>query len=256
MHAGGPLADGTLDGEYITCPWHNWKYHCRTGLGEPGFEADAVPRYDFKIEGEHLFASEQPATKRTHGVHPPHRLSRRIERAPGPVRVVGISTTNMGPTAELWYRPAGEAIGLILLLAAMHLAFNYADAADYRRRAILIALCALGILLTKEMLVALLPAGWLFSRLRIEKREWSWAPWTYRDTFLFGVVALAIVIAGAPIAYYAMHAPAASYAGQYAAASVPCARRAGTLADCPDRHDGGDWKQESKNDRKVYDCRM
>jgi len=94
-HAGGPLADGTLDGEYITCPWHNWKYHCRTGLGEPGFEADAVPRYDFKIEGEHLFASEQPATKRTHGVHPPHRLSRKIERAPGPVRVVGISTTNM-----------------------------------------------------------------------------------------------------------------------------------------------------------------
>lgn len=43
-HAGGPLADGRLDGEYIVCPWHNWKYNCRTGLGEPGFEADAVPR--------------------------------------------------------------------------------------------------------------------------------------------------------------------------------------------------------------------
>ena len=42
-HAGGPLADGALDGEYITCPWHNWKYHCRSGLGEPGFELDAVP---------------------------------------------------------------------------------------------------------------------------------------------------------------------------------------------------------------------
>lgn len=94
-HAGGPLADGTLEGEYITCPWHNWKYHCRTGLGEPGFEADAVPRYDFKIEGDHLFASDQPVTRRTHGVHPPHRLERKIERAPGPVRVVGISTTNM-----------------------------------------------------------------------------------------------------------------------------------------------------------------
>ena len=94
-HAGGPLADGKLEGEYITCPWHNWKYHCRTGLGEPGFEADAVPRYDFKIEGDHLYASEQPVTKRTHGVHAPHRLSRKIERAPGPVRVVGISTTNM-----------------------------------------------------------------------------------------------------------------------------------------------------------------
>ncbi len=94
-HAGGPLADGRLNGEYITCPWHNWKYHCRTGLGEPGFEADAVPRYDLKVENGHLFASESPVTRRTHGSHPPHPLARKIMRAPGPVRVVGISTTNM-----------------------------------------------------------------------------------------------------------------------------------------------------------------
>lgn len=127
----------------------------------------------------------------------------------------------MGPTAELWIRPAGEAIGLILLLAAMRLAFNYADAADYRRRAILIALCALGIVLTKEMLAALLPAGWLFSRMRIANGEWTWAPWKHRDTFLFGVVALSVVIAIVPIIYFATHAPGTSYAGQYAAASVP-----------------------------------
>lgn len=94
-HAGGPLADGTLDGEYIVCPWHNWKYHCRTGLGEPGFEADAVPRYDFKVEAGRLLASKRPVTKRTHGDHPRHALARKIERAPGPVRVAGISTTNM-----------------------------------------------------------------------------------------------------------------------------------------------------------------
>jgi nitrite reductase/ring-hydroxylating ferredoxin subunit/multimeric flavodoxin WrbA len=94
-HAGGPLADGRLDGEYVTCPWHNWKYHCRTGLGEPGFEADAVPRYDVKVENGRLFASERPVTRRTHGVHEPHPLARKVEREPGPVRVVGISTTNM-----------------------------------------------------------------------------------------------------------------------------------------------------------------
>ncbi len=94
-HAGGPLADGTLDGEYVKCPWHNWKYHCRTGLGEPGFEADSVPRYEVKVEGGHLFASDAPVTKRGHGVHPPHPLARKVERAPGPVRVAGISTTNM-----------------------------------------------------------------------------------------------------------------------------------------------------------------
>ena len=51
-HAGGPLADGRLDGEYVVCPWHNWKYHCRTGLGEPGFEADGVPRYGHGEPGQ------------------------------------------------------------------------------------------------------------------------------------------------------------------------------------------------------------
>jgi multimeric flavodoxin WrbA/nitrite reductase/ring-hydroxylating ferredoxin subunit len=94
-HAGGPLADGHLDGEYVTCPWHNWKYHCRTGLGEPGFEADAVPRHDVKVEDGRLYVSERPVTKRTHGVHPPHPLSRKVVREPGAVRVAGISSTNM-----------------------------------------------------------------------------------------------------------------------------------------------------------------
>jgi multimeric flavodoxin WrbA/nitrite reductase/ring-hydroxylating ferredoxin subunit len=94
-HAGGPLAEGRLDGEYIVCPWHNWKYHCRTGKGEPGYEADAVPQYELKLEGGRLWISDAPPTKRTHGPHPKHPLSRRVERAPGPIRVVGISTTNM-----------------------------------------------------------------------------------------------------------------------------------------------------------------
>ena len=49
-HAGGPLGQGTLEGEYLTCPWHYWKFHRRTGLGEPGYEEDAVPRHDVKIE--------------------------------------------------------------------------------------------------------------------------------------------------------------------------------------------------------------
>ncbi|MDH4348630.1 MAG: Rieske (2Fe-2S) protein, partial [Gemmatimonadota bacterium] len=23
-HAGGPLGDGQLDGDYVVCPWHHW----------------------------------------------------------------------------------------------------------------------------------------------------------------------------------------------------------------------------------------
>src|SRR6478609_1812640 len=49
-HAGGPLGEGRLDGDYVVCPWHNWKFHCRTGVGEPGYEQDCVPRYEVKVE--------------------------------------------------------------------------------------------------------------------------------------------------------------------------------------------------------------
>ncbi|MEO6193439.1 MAG: Rieske (2Fe-2S) protein [Thermoanaerobaculia bacterium] len=42
-HAGGPLGDGHHDGDYVVCPWHHWKFHSRTGEGEPGFEQDCVP---------------------------------------------------------------------------------------------------------------------------------------------------------------------------------------------------------------------
>jgi nitrite reductase/ring-hydroxylating ferredoxin subunit/multimeric flavodoxin WrbA len=94
-HAGGPLAEGRLDGEYLVCPWHNWKYHWRTGLGEPGYEDDAVPRYEVKVNDGRLLVSEKPVSKRTHGHHPKHALTRKVERAPGPVRVLGIAATNM-----------------------------------------------------------------------------------------------------------------------------------------------------------------
>ncbi len=30
-HQGGPLGEGQLDGEVVTCPWHAWKYNVRTG---------------------------------------------------------------------------------------------------------------------------------------------------------------------------------------------------------------------------------
>ena len=96
-HVGGPLGEGTLDGDYVTCPWHYWKFHHRTGLGEPGFEEDAVPAYPVKIENGRVLVDIASATPRTRKPHPPHPLAREIKREPGPVRVVGISTTVMNP---------------------------------------------------------------------------------------------------------------------------------------------------------------
>lgn len=33
-HAGGPLGQGNLNGNYVVCPWHGWEFDCRTGLND------------------------------------------------------------------------------------------------------------------------------------------------------------------------------------------------------------------------------
>jgi len=34
-HMGGPLGEGTLDGEELVCPWHEGRYNIRTGEANP-----------------------------------------------------------------------------------------------------------------------------------------------------------------------------------------------------------------------------
>jgi nitrite reductase/ring-hydroxylating ferredoxin subunit/multimeric flavodoxin WrbA len=94
-HAGGPLGEGRLDGEYIICPWHNWKFHRCSGVGEPGFEEDRVPAYPVKVENGRLLVNLAAGTKRTKAPHDPHPLARKVERAPGPLRLAGIATSPM-----------------------------------------------------------------------------------------------------------------------------------------------------------------
>ena len=94
-HVGGPLGQGTLEGDYVVCPWHQWRFQRSTGAGEPGFEQDAVPSYRTKVEDGRAYVDLGSATARTKRVHEPHPLARAAVRAPGPVRIVGLSTTVM-----------------------------------------------------------------------------------------------------------------------------------------------------------------
>ena len=94
-HVGGPLGKGRLDGEFVVCPWHQYKFHRCTGEGEPGYEADKVPGYGVKEENGRLLVTARPTSKRGHLPHEPHPLTRAPDRAPGPLRVGGISTTPM-----------------------------------------------------------------------------------------------------------------------------------------------------------------
>ncbi len=31
LHRGGPLGEGDLAGEVVSCPWHGWEYNVKTG---------------------------------------------------------------------------------------------------------------------------------------------------------------------------------------------------------------------------------
>jgi multimeric flavodoxin WrbA/nitrite reductase/ring-hydroxylating ferredoxin subunit len=114
-HVGGPLGDGTLDGDYVVCPWHYWKFHRVTGEGEPGYEADRVPKHQVKVEGGRVLISATPSTTRNRLPHDPHPLARELETRTGPPRILGISTTAMDPA-----HPRTSTSGLLLESALEH----------------------------------------------------------------------------------------------------------------------------------------
>ena len=87
-HVGGPLGEGTLDGDYVVCPWHYWKFHRRTGEGEPGYEEDRVPAHDGEGRerpraGAIRRRARSGAASRTRRIP----LARTPQREPGPIRV-------------------------------------------------------------------------------------------------------------------------------------------------------------------------
>ena len=53
-HAGGPLWEGTIDGDYCVCPWHNWAFGLETGelRGAAGIKITSYPTRILEREGK------------------------------------------------------------------------------------------------------------------------------------------------------------------------------------------------------------
>ncbi|RMH07098.1 MAG: Rieske (2Fe-2S) protein [Nitrospirae bacterium] len=51
IHRGGPLGEGDLEGEVVTCPWHGWEYNVKTGISVNNPSAK-VATYPVIVEGE------------------------------------------------------------------------------------------------------------------------------------------------------------------------------------------------------------
>ena len=118
-HVNGPLGDGHLDGDYIVCPWHQWKFHRCSGVGEPGFEGDKVPSFPVKVEGGRVLVDIAHPTRREKDPHEPHPLARDPVREKGGLRVAGISTTAMD-AANPRFSGSDHLLGVALEQARSH----------------------------------------------------------------------------------------------------------------------------------------
>lgn len=50
LHQGGPLGEGILAGEVISCPWHMWEYNVCTGE-KVGMSSLKLATYPVEVEG-------------------------------------------------------------------------------------------------------------------------------------------------------------------------------------------------------------
>lgn len=53
MHQGGPLGEGQLVDDVVTCPWHAWQYDVKTGVNPENAQIK-VSKYEVKVEGNEI----------------------------------------------------------------------------------------------------------------------------------------------------------------------------------------------------------
>ena len=56
LHRGGPLGEGFLEGDVVTCPWHGWRYNVKTGTNVM-IPTAKVANYQVKVEGDDVLVA-------------------------------------------------------------------------------------------------------------------------------------------------------------------------------------------------------
>ena len=54
IHRGGPLGEGSIEGNIVTCPWHYWGFDVTTGKSTMSPDL-GVRKYSLDVRGEDLF---------------------------------------------------------------------------------------------------------------------------------------------------------------------------------------------------------
>jgi glycine betaine catabolism B len=67
-HEGGPLADGTLEGYEVECPWHASKFDVRTGEVKEPPASEPEPVFQIKVDGNNILIKKQGKGKSTYQI--------------------------------------------------------------------------------------------------------------------------------------------------------------------------------------------
>ena len=49
-HRGGPIGEGSVHSDVVTCPWHGWQFNVKTGASEMG--AAGVETFRVVVQGQ------------------------------------------------------------------------------------------------------------------------------------------------------------------------------------------------------------
>jgi 3-phenylpropionate/trans-cinnamate dioxygenase ferredoxin subunit len=50
-HEGGPLSEGSVEGDSVSCPWHGSVFNIKTGAVEAPPAVEGVRRYNVRVRG-------------------------------------------------------------------------------------------------------------------------------------------------------------------------------------------------------------
>jgi nitrite reductase (NADH) small subunit len=60
LHRGGPLGQGALEGQIVTCPWHGWQFDVTTGKVAQN-DSVGVGCYATEVRGDEVYVNlDQP----------------------------------------------------------------------------------------------------------------------------------------------------------------------------------------------------
>ncbi len=63
-HKGGPLSEGIVHGQSVTCPLHNWVFDLNTGEAQ-GADDGRITTYPVRLEGSRILLDDKAATRRS-----------------------------------------------------------------------------------------------------------------------------------------------------------------------------------------------